>query len=87
MDQNFKTLWFTYVYIVGYTEKPRHYCSPSRRMTATNLSDAKKECLKNPNCHMFDRYINEFAACEKTASVQTGDYFTTWLLEGNKLYT
>ena len=49
------------------------FCKPEEDMSSKNVNDAKKECDRNPSCHMFyvasGEYIN---SCEKTAQVFTG---------------
>ena len=56
-------------------------------MTATDLSDAAKEC-SDTNCHMF-WHVNgetEFGACEITESIGGRLGSTLYLRQGNKLY-
>ena len=56
-------------------------------MTATDLSDAAKEC-SDTNCHMF-WHVNgetEFGACEITESIGGRFGSTLYLRQGNKLY-
>ena len=56
-----------------YVIKPDTYCTPKKKMSSTNLDDAKKECIIHPSCDMFyDRKGagSSFRACENTASIR-----------------
>ena len=46
------------VTINGYTVDQGHYCHPYSDMNATNLTEAKKECLGDPSCYMFYKVCN-----------------------------
>ena len=88
MHQNFKTLLFTYVDIEGYSKTPNHFCYENYLMTATDSSDAAKECSATTNrCHMcFYHSDGSFNACERTASIYEDANSILYLPQGNKLY-
>ena len=87
-DHNFKTLYFADVVFEGYADR---YCIPSSiRMAAKTLSDAKKECLESPICHMFvdDRGDGNYYGCENTASIKENLYGSIlYQQHGNKIHT
>ena len=67
---------------------PDVWCHPNTLMTATTLSDAKKECSDDPNCHMFyDRYGlgNTFKSCSETSNIEkSSSNSILYQYQGNK---
>ena len=58
-------------------------------MSSRNVHDARLECLKNPNCHMFYAFGGAgsyFMACEVTASIQASltDMHSLYTQRGNE---
>ena len=59
-------------------------------MAAKTLSDAKKECLDSPSCHMFvdDRGDGNYFGCDNTASIKEQLYGSIlYQQHGNKIQT
>ena len=76
-----------------YRMTPYASCGPNTYMNwniEMTLSEAKKECSENPDCHMFyDEYGNgeKFRSCRETADIRTSPKpykHTLYQLEGNK---
>ena len=71
----FIILWFTNVFVVEYEKKFNTYCAPTYEMSATNLSEAKKECSNNLICLMFYSSTffetSSFLSCKNTSSIKS----------------
>ena len=68
---------------------PDNYCTPDKRMTSTNIHDAKKECDSIPGCHMFFDNLGsgeQFNACDNRASIKPSSFESILyqLVLGNK---
>ena len=86
------------VTINDYTVDQGHYCHPYSDMNATNLTEAKKECLGDPSCYMFYKVCNfaeqtsTFTSTEppktsnfpSTTSPQTSNFPSTTSLQAIK---
>ena len=74
-----------------YEKKLGKFCDPSTRMSSTNANDAKRECSKNPGCHMFYRSGKDrqkFLACEISARIWSSSFGAIlFQLPGNETYT
>ena len=68
------------VTINGYTVDQGHYCHPYSDMNATNLTEAKEECLRDQSCYMFYEpchYSEQTSSFTSTAPPQTSDFTST----------
>ena len=85
---------FSGVAYEGFDKKRNSYCSPSSSaatyLTSRTLRDAAKECLYNPNCHMFGDLSGNgfmFHACGKTALIRESSNSILYQRRGNQPYT
>ena len=68
------------VTISGYTIYQRQHCHPYSDMNATNLTEAKEECLRDQSCYMFYEpchYSEQTSSFTSTAPPQTSDFTST----------
>ena len=86
---SFKTFLFTDAQ--RYVKKPDTYCTQNKKMSSTNINDAKKECATNPTCFVFydSKGAGEkFYACDNTTTIKdsTVGSILYQVPLGNKIY-